>query len=181
MANLGSYAKEAASAETLVRQVQAFKFGKATFAELAIRCPEMLGRLSTKRHGRELSKLVSAYVGILKSVRKLQEAIDESPWHPAVRDHFNMQPSSSQFDEPSALVPFKSEIKKSNVHSANALDAENETASHVSCAVSVPSTLVIIKDIIGYHRRHAPYLLRVFWFLVDMCRRSCFMGSLSWL
>ena len=87
MANRKGYAKEAASAETLVKQVQAFRFGKATFAELATRCPEMLGRLSTKRHGRELSKLVSAYVGILKPVRKLQEAIDESPWRPAVRDH----------------------------------------------------------------------------------------------
>ena len=59
---IGSYEKEAASAETLVKQVQSFKFGKATLAELATRCPEMLGHLSIKRQGRELSKLVSAYV-----------------------------------------------------------------------------------------------------------------------
>ena len=156
MASLGSYEKEAASAETMVKQVQAFKFGKSTFAELATRCPEMLNHLSTKRHGRELSKLVAAYVIIFKSVRKLQEAVDESPLE--VREHFTMQPSPSQADEPSASVPFKSEI--------NTLDAEDETASHVSCVVSVPSTLVTIKDIIGYHRRHAAYLLSVFWFLV---------------
>ena len=148
-----------------MRQVQAFKFGKSTFAELAARCPEMLGHLSTKRHGRELSKLVSAYVSILKSVRKLQEAVGESPLE--VREHFTMQPSSSQADEPSALVLFKSESKKSNIRLANTMDAEDEAAApSLSCAVSVPSTLVIIKDIIGYHRRHAAYLLRVFWFLV---------------
>ena len=62
-------------------------------------------------------KLVSAYVSILKSVRKLQEAVDELPLE--VREHFTMQPSSSQAKEPSALVPFKSEIKKSNVCLAN--------------------------------------------------------------
>ena len=164
MTNLGSYEKEAASAETMVKPVQSFKLGKATFAELAARCPEMLGHLSIE-HGRELSKLVSAYVSVLKSVRKLQEAVDELPRE--VREHFTMQPSSSQADEPSALVPFKSKSKKSNVRLANAMDAEDETAApSLSCAVSVPSTVVTIKDIVGYHRRHAAYLLRVFWFLV---------------
>ena len=49
--------------------------------------------------------------------RKLQEAVDELPRE--VRELFTMQPSSSQADEPSALVPFKSEIKKSNVRLAN--------------------------------------------------------------
>ena len=165
MANLGSYEKEAASAETMVKQVQSFKFGKATLAELATRCPEMLGHLSTKRQGREFSKVVSAYVSILKAVRKLQEGVDELPLE--FREHFTMQPTPSQADEPSALVPFKSKSKKSNVRLANAMDAEDETAApSLSCAVSVPSTVVTIKDIVGYHRRHAAYLLRVFWLLV---------------
>ena len=47
----------------------------------------------------------------------------------------------------------------------------------MSCAVSVPCTWVIIRGIIGYHRRHAAYLLLCFGSWSNMCRWSCSMGS----